>query len=56
MSDILCKLIGLGNEIGTVIKAMMYDGNYMVVTGKKANGTEFEVVFRVMEGTSNDES
>lgn len=41
MSDILCRLIGLGNEIGTVTSAMMHDSNYLSVDGVTADGKEF---------------
>lgn len=56
MSDILCKLIALGNEIGTVTSAMMYDGNYMTVSGKKADGAFFDITFTAKEVLNNDES
>ena len=56
MSDILCKLISLGNEIGTVTSAMMYDGNYMSVSGERADGAQFDITFSAKGGLKDDES
>ena len=54
MSDILCKLIGLGNEIGTVTSAMMYDSGYMTVSGEKADGTKFDITFHAKEANEDE--
>ena len=56
MSDILVRLIGLGNEVGTVTSANMYDDGYMAVFGKTANGNQFSITFNVKEETANDKS
>ena len=54
MSDMLCKLIGFGNEVGTVTNAMMSDGNYLSVSGKTADGKDFNISFYIEEEKKND--
>lgn len=49
MSDILCRLIGLGNEVGTVVTAMMYDSGFMTVEGKTHDGKNFSITMNVKE-------
>lgn len=49
MSDVLCRLIGLGNEIGTVTSAMMYDNGFMTVDGKTNEGKSFSITLNVKE-------
>ena len=56
MSDILCKLIALGNEIGTVTGAMMCDGDYINVSGNTADGAKFNFTFNLKEVQKDDES
>ena len=57
MSDILVKLIGIGNEIGTVTTASMYDDGYTTVKGHTADGAKFDITFNpTKEEQKNDES
>lgn len=56
MSDILVKLIGLGNEIGTVTSANMYDHGFMSVDGVTVNGRKFSITLSVSKEECNDES
>ena len=56
MSDILVRLIGLGNEVGTVTSANMYNSGFMTVEGVKADGHKFSITFSVKEEKSDDES
>lgn len=53
MSDILCKLIGLGNEVGTVTSASMYDNSYLSVDGVTADGKKFNINLMVREEEEN---
>lgn len=53
MSDVLCRLIGLGNEVGTVTSAMMYDFGYMTVDGKTNEGKKFTITLSVKEEEEN---
>ena len=53
MSDILCRLIGLGNKVGTVITAMMYDNGFMTVEGTTKDGKQFSITLRVKEEDKN---
>ena len=57
MSDILVKLIGIGNEIGTVTTVSMYDDGYTTVNGHTADGAKFYITFNLTkEEQKNDES
>ena len=38
MSEVLFRLIGLGNDIGTVTSAMMYDNGFITVDGETKDG------------------
>lgn len=49
MSDILCRLIGLCNEVGTVTSAMMYDNGFITIDGKTNDGKKFSITMSVME-------
>jgi hypothetical protein len=49
MSDILCKLIKVGNDVGKVTSAMMYDSGFMTVEGVKISGKKFSITFSVKE-------
>ena len=53
MSDILCRLIGLGNEFGTVVTAMMYDSGFMTVDGKTKDGKKFSITLSIKEEEEN---
>lgn len=54
MSDMLCKLIAIGNEIGTVTNAMMNNGNYLSVSGKTHDGNDFDISFYIREEKNDD--
>lgn len=56
MSDILVRLIGLGNDIGTVTSANMYDDGYMVIKGHKDDGSKFDITFNLKKENVYDES
>ena len=49
MSDILCRLIGLGNEVGTVVTALMYDSGFMTVEGTTNDGKKFSITLSIKE-------
>ena len=49
MSDILCKLIEVGNAVGKVTSAMMYDSGFMTVDGVKPSGKKFAITLNVKE-------
>ena len=54
MSDLLCKLIGLGNDIGTVVSAHMYDSGVISVEGMTAGERKFDITFCVKEEKKDD--
>lgn len=49
MSEVLCRLIGLGNDIGTVTSAMMYDNGFITVDGETKDGKKFNLSLTVRE-------
>lgn len=49
MSDILCRLIGLGNEVGTVVTAMMYADGFMTIEGKTNDCKKFSITMSIKE-------
>lgn len=53
MSEVLCRLIGLGNEIGTVTSAMMYDNGFITVDGVTKDGKKFNLNLTVREETED---
>ena len=53
MSDILCRLIGIGNEFGTVASAMMYESGFMTVDGTTKDGKKFSITMSVKEDEEN---
>ena len=53
MSEVLCRLIGLGNDIGTVTSAMMYDSGYLAVDGVTNDGKKFNLNLTVREETED---
>ena len=44
MSEVLCRLIGLGNDIGTVTSAMMYDNGF--ITEIDFDDIDLKVIFK----------
>lgn len=53
MSEFLCKLIGIGNEVGTVTSAMMYDSGFLTVEGVTPDGKKFNLNMTVREEEEN---
>ena len=53
MSEVLCRLIGLGNEIGTVTSAMMYDYGFITIDGATKEGKKFSITMSVKEDEEN---
>lgn len=49
MSEVLCRLIGLGNDIGTVTSAMMYVDGFITVDGETKDGKKFKLSLSVKE-------
>lgn len=49
MSNVLCRLIDLGNDIGTVTRAMMYDNGFLTVEGVTESGKQFNLSLTVRE-------
>lgn len=49
MSEVLCRLVSIGNEIGTVTSAMMYDNGFITVDGDTFDGKKFSITMSVKE-------
>ena len=49
MSEVLCRLVSIGNEIGTVTSAMLYDTGFITVDGDTFDGKKFSITMSVKE-------
>lgn len=49
MIDILAKMCAIGNELGTVTSAMMYDHNYITIEGETKLKKQFSLTLHIKE-------
>lgn len=53
MSEILRNLVMVGDYIGIVVSAMMYESGFMTVDGKTKDGKKFTITLSIKEEEEN---